>query len=168
MQSDKVAIGGSKIRQNFTPSIATLPMLAHAALMVSNISWPFCGRVRSGARSKAGGTNSSSAKRNLPRPTGHDSTAVSASVTERIMTSESMLERNSVVIGVTCCCSSFEAIQGSTAIARAKAITTLSPGELHQFDFRLPSEDDAGEDINTIALGIPSTTTPTDAPLKRP
>ena len=37
-------------------------------------------------------------------------------------------------------------------------------GALHQFDFRLPLEDLAGEDINTIALGLPSTTTPTDAP----
>ena len=55
-------------------------------------------------------------------------------------------------------------LQGKTAIARAKVITTLSRGALHQFDFRLPLEDDAGEDINTIALGLPSTTIPTGAP----
>ena len=146
---------------------STPPMLAHAALIVSNISCPFCGMVRSGTPSKAGGADPRSDKRNLPYTIGQEAfsaAAVSASVTARMTTSESISERSSVVICVTCCCSSSHTTQGSTAIARAKAITILSRGELHELFFRLPLEDDAGEDINTIALGLPSTTIPTGPP----
>src|SRR5215475_798041 len=143
-------------------------MLAHAALIVSSISCPLLGMLNVGITSTVGGASPKSDKRNLPRTIGHEAlasgAAVSASVTERITTSEPLLERNSVVIGVTFCCSLSHAIQGIAAIARAKAITTLSRGELHQFVFRLPLEDDAGENINTIARELPSTTIPTDAP----
>jgi hypothetical protein len=50
-----------------------------------------------------------------------------------------------------------QTIQGKTATASAKTTIILSRDALQEFDFRLRLEDDAGEDINTIALALFST-----------
>ncbi|MGB8072484.1 MAG: hypothetical protein WCF55_06475, partial [Pseudolabrys sp.] len=75
----------------------------------------------------------------------------------RITTAESLSERNSVTIPVTCFSSLSQTIQGKTATASAKTTIILSRDALQEFDFRLRLEDDAGEDINTIALALFST-----------